>query len=123
MRRVVSFTNTYFMFEKESKHSGGAVQSFLVGAVIGGAVGAAFALLYAPKRGKDLREDISSTVGDLSSRFTSLLKKAKETGEDLLHDGAEKMSESMHEAYEKAEQLIDEADRIINDARSRIKAD
>ena len=111
------------MFEKESKHSGGAVQSFLVGAVIGGAVGAAFALLYAPKRGKDLREDISSTVGDLSSRFTSLLKKAKETGEDLLHDGAEKMSESMHEAYEKAEQLIDEADRIINDARSRIKAD
>jgi hypothetical protein len=33
------------------------------------------------------------------------------------------MSESMHEAYEKAEQLIDEADRIINDARSRIKAD
>ena len=111
------------MAETEKRQPGGSVQSFLVGAMVGGAVGAVFALLYAPKRGKDLREDISSKVGDLSSKFSSLLKKAKETGEDLLHDETEKMSETMHDAYQKAEELIDEADRIINDARSRMKAD
>ncbi|HYM19376.1 MAG TPA: YtxH domain-containing protein [Candidatus Kapabacteria bacterium] len=111
------------MTEKEIRQSSSTVQSFLVGAVIGGAVGAVFALLYAPKRGKDLREDISSKVTGLSSQFSSLLKKAKEAGEDLLHDETEVISESMHDAYQKAEELIDEADRIINDARARMKTE
>lgn len=111
------------MTERESRHSGGSVQSFLVGAIVGGAVGAAFALLYAPKRGKELREDISTTVSDVSGRFASLLKKAKEAGEDLLEGEKEHISETMHEAYRKAEDLIDEADRIINDARTRMNSD
>ncbi|MBS1903657.1 MAG: YtxH domain-containing protein [Bacteroidetes bacterium] len=111
------------MAEKEVRQSGGSVQSFLVGAIVGGAVGAAFALLYAPKRGKELREDISEKMSGLSDRFTTLLKKAKETGEELLHEETEVVSETMHEAYRKAEELIDEADRIINDARSRMKTD
>lgn len=108
------------MTDRQVRESGGSVQSFLVGAMIGGAVGAAFALLYAPKRGKELREDISATVSDVSDRFTALIKRAKEVGEDLIHDEAEIVNETMHEAYRKAEDLIDEADRIINDARSRM---
>jgi len=104
-----------------SDRSGGQIQSFLIGAAIGGAVGAAFALLYAPKRGSELREDITSKVDDISTRFSSLIKRTKETGEEMLQSGADTAGEIMHEAYEKAEQLIDEADRIINDARSRMR--
>ena len=104
-----------------SQNSGASVQSFLIGAAIGGTVGAALALLYAPKKGKELREDITSTVDDVSARFSSLLKRTKETGEEMLQSGVDSASEVMHEAYEKAERLIDEADRIINDARSRMR--
>lgn len=104
-----------------SDRSGGQIQSFLVGAAIGGAVGAALALLYAPKSGSELREDIGEKVDDISSRFSNLLRKTKEAGEEILHHTSEEAGEVMHEAYEKAERLIDEADRIINDARSRMR--
>jgi gas vesicle protein len=101
-------------------NAGNAVQSFMTGALIGGAIGAAVALLYAPKKGKKLRDDISETIGDLSSRLSGLLKNAKESGEDLIHDGIEAGDELVHEAYKRAESLINEADRIIHDARSRV---
>jgi len=105
----------------DSKYnSGGSVQSFMVGALVGGAVGAAFALLYAPKKGRELREDITSTVGDISSRLSALLKSAKEAGEDLVSEAADTGNELVQEAYKRAESLIDEADRIISDARSRV---
>ena len=37
---------------------------FFVGLLAGGAIGAAFALLYAPKTGKELRQDIKSRTDD-----------------------------------------------------------
>lgn len=104
----------------DSYNSSGSVQSFMMGALIGGAVGAAIALLYAPKQGAKLREDISGTIDDLSSRLSKLLKHAKESGEDLIHDGVDAGNDLVHEAYEKAESLINEADRIIHEARARV---
>ena len=101
-------------------NSGNAVQSFLTGALIGGAIGAAVALLYAPKKGRKLRGDISDTFDDLSSRLSGLLRHAKESGEDLINDGIEAGDELVHEAYKKAENLINEADRIIHEARERV---
>jgi len=86
----------------------------------GGAVGAAVALLYAPKKGDELRDDISETVGDISSKFASLLQKAKQAGEDLISDSMDKGDKAVQEAYRKAEDLIAEADRIISEARARI---
>jgi gas vesicle protein len=103
-----------------SDRSGGSVQSFMTGALVGGAIGAAFALLYAPKKGSDLREDISDTASDISDRFSSLLSKAKEAGEDLINSGKDNADEVVQAAYRKAEDLIEEADRIISEARSRV---
>ena len=97
-----------------------SIQSFMIGALVGGAVGATVALLYAPKKGARLREDISDTFEDLSSRLSKLVKHAKDSGEELIHDGIEKGDEFVHEAYRKAEDLINEADRIIHEARARV---
>ncbi len=101
-------------------NTGNSVQSFLTGALIGGAVGAAVALLYAPKKGRKLRENISDTFEDLTSRLSGLIRHAKESGEDLIHDGMEAGDELVHDAYKKAEGLINEADRIIQEAKSRV---
>ena len=101
-------------------NAGSSIQTFLTGALIGGAIGASVALLYAPKKGKKLRGDISDTIDDLTSRLSGLLRHAKESGEDLIHDGMEAGDELVHEAYKKAEGLINEADRIIHEAKSRV---
>lgn len=101
-------------------NTGNSVQSFLTGALIGGAIGAAVALLYAPKKGRKLRENISDTFEDLTSRLSGLIRHAKESGEDLIHDGMEAGDELVHDAYKKAEGLINEADRIIHEAKSRV---
>src|SRR2546423_13075947 len=103
-----------------SDRSNNPVQSFMVGAMVGGAVGAAFALLYAPKKGQELRDDISSTVGDISSRLNTVLKSVKEAGEELIGEAEDSGDEMVQEAYKKAESLIDEADRIISEARARV---
>src|SRR2546421_6450008 len=98
----------------------GSVQSFMTGALVGGAIGAAFALLYAPKKGSELREDIAETAGDLSTKMSSLLQKAKDAGEELLGEASDREDEAVQAAYRKAEDLIEEADRIISEARSRV---
>jgi gas vesicle protein len=105
---------------KSGNNGGGSAQSFLVGAAIGGAVGAALALLYAPKKGSDLREDIVSKVGDVSSRFRSAIKNVKDSAEEIMNEGKERGDRVVQEAVQRAEDLIDEADRLINEARSRI---
>jgi gas vesicle protein len=92
----------------------------MTGAMVGGAVGAAFALLYAPKKGSELRENIADTAQDISSRLNSLLEKAKEAGENLINSGKDTADEAVQEAYRKAEDLIEEADRIISEARARV---
>ena len=97
----------------------GSIQSFLLGALVGGTIGAALAMLYAPKKGSDLREDIASTVGDLRNEVLSALKKAKVSTIDLINEGKERGDQLVQDAFGKAGHLIDEADRIISDAKSQ----
>ena len=109
------------MYDNKSNASS-TVQTFMVGALIGGAIGATVALLYAPKKGARLREDISDTFEDLSARLKKVMKKAKDSGEVLVLDGIVKGDHLVHEAYQKAEDLINEADRIIHEARERVSS-
>jgi len=47
-------------------------KGFIIGAVVGGVIGSLSALLFAPKAGKELRQDISSgahKVGDATGRI------------------------------------------------------
>src|SRR5690349_9598025 len=107
------------MADQKQHTSGGSVQPFITGLAVGAVVGAALALLYAPKKGKDLREDIADTVGDVTQRFRKAVKSVKEAASEMVHDGKEHGSELFQQAMAKAESLIEEADRIIADAKSR----
>jgi len=51
-----------------------ATGSFLAGVLVGGAVGALLALLFAPKSGRDLRRDIAETGEDLLDKAGTLIK-------------------------------------------------
>ena len=70
-------------------------KDFVLGALVGGIIGAAAALLLAPKSGRELRQDIgegyqiavdktSEFAGELSQKGQVLVDQAKERGTELV---------------------------------------
>ncbi len=57
-------------------------KDFLLGAVVGAAVGAISALLLAPKPGKDLRGDIATQYSTVSGKTQELAGVVKEKGQE-----------------------------------------
>lgn len=57
---------------KEDKSSG--VLGFLAGAVIGGAIGAGVALLFAPRTGEETRKMLKDKADDLGNEFGEFKK-------------------------------------------------
>ncbi|MDF2789128.1 MAG: YtxH protein [Neobacillus sp.] len=55
--------------------------SFLLGALIGGLVGAAAAIFLAPKSGRDLRSTLNNQAGTLKEKTVQLINKTKTTVE------------------------------------------
>lgn len=58
-------------------------RDFIIGALIGGFVGASAALLYAPKSGKDLRFDINQGTSQLRDRAEDWKDIAYEKGSEV----------------------------------------
>ena len=76
---------------------GKAGKSFLWGTLLGAAAGSVTALLFAPKPGKELRQDVAegarvvvektqAVAGKVSEQSTELYSKAKTATENLVHD-------------------------------------
>lgn len=61
-------------------------KDFLLGAITGAVIGAATALLLAPKSGRELREDISEQYSNVSQKTQELAGKAKELAGNVVED-------------------------------------
>jgi gas vesicle protein len=68
---------------------------FLLGAIIGGILGSATGLLFAPKRGEDLRHEIADRYHQLNNMTRSFTNKAKH----IAHIGYENRSEPMSKNF------------------------
>ncbi len=70
-----------------NKDNGSAMWGFLAGAVLGGAVGAGVALLFAPQSGEETRKMLKEKAEDLSKELDEVKKeikpKMKKAREDL----------------------------------------
>ena len=66
---------------EKSNNTGKIVGALLLGAVVGGTVGAALGVLFAPEKGSALRKKISDSgnelTGALKSKFQNLVSEAK----------------------------------------------
>lgn len=69
--------------------AGTVMLSFLAGA----AVGAGLALLYAPKSGRELREQISDLADDAVSKIKEYTKEAQEKVKSTLDEGKDMFAE------------------------------
>jgi gas vesicle protein len=101
------------MSESMSK---GLLVGFLSGAIVGGVV----ALLYAPKSGKELRQDIKTKSGEFADDVEDYLKDAQGKAKEIIAEGKEKSTSLMSEAKQKAEALMHDAEELLSDAKRKI---
>lgn len=94
-------------------------KGLILGFVTGGLVGAAIALLYAPKSGRELRNDIRLKKDELVDDTSEFLQVAKTKASDLINEGRRKSEELISDAKKKAGTLIDDANTILNDAKTK----
>jgi gas vesicle protein len=71
--------------------------SFLTGLLTGAAIGGIIALLYAPKSGKETRDQIKSKFDDLEKELTNLKSQAGKKAGKVREDMAEKLAELQRE--------------------------
>ena len=84
-----------------NKHSEGS-NGFVKGLVIGGIIGAAAAMLFAPMSGKRLRKKIGRKKDDILDDVNEYVETGKEKAEELFREGKEKV-----------ESLIEDAKKIV----------
>lgn len=91
----------------------------LIGFITGGALGAALALLYAPKTGKELRAEIRTKSDDYLDEADKYITEAKDKAIDLINDGKKKSEKLIKDAKAKSDELIKDAEKVLEEARSK----
>ena len=77
--------------------------------LIGGAVGAGFALLYAPQSGRDTRKDIAKTARRIKKETVHLVEDAVDSINDFASDVKDKVSD----VIDRGKELSDDAKREV----------
>ena len=77
-------------------------KSFILGALIGGAIGAVTALLFAPKSGRELRRDIVDTSTDIYDKASDYISNA-------VNEGKYRAQGIIDSAKRKADSIITDA--------------
>jgi gas vesicle protein len=95
-------------------------KGLLIGFLTGSIVGAAVALLYAPKSGKELRQDIKVKADDFKDEAEKFVENAKEKAKATINEGKKKAETLLTDAKAKAEALLNDANRVITDAKSKV---
>ena len=100
----------YDRFENEGSGGGSFVMGLLTGTVLGAGLG----MLFAPKAGSELRNQISEQAGTLASAASDQYQRATEAASNWADRG--------REVYDKTRDVIakgaDEAQRYVKDAAS-----
>src|SRR5262252_4199736 len=100
----------YDRFDNE----GGGGGSFVMGLLTGTVLGAGLGMLFAPKSGSELRNQISTQAGNLANQASEGVRRAQETAGEWADRG--------REMYDKARDAVsrgaDEAQRYIREATS-----
>lgn len=97
----------------------GIGKGLLIGFLTGAAVGSIIALLYAPKSGKELRQDIKEKSQDFIEDADQYIVKAKDKASQLINEGKKKSEKLVADTKEKVDTLLGEAERILSEAKDK----
>lgn len=87
---------------------------FITGILSGAALGAAFALLFAPDTGRNTRDRLSYKLSNYYDELSELIEQLREEKELLVSEAKEKGDKVVLEAKHKAEDLIKEAESLLD---------
>ena len=93
--------------------------SIFLGFLAGGAIGAILALLYAPKTGRELRNDIKSRTDEYLDEADKYIAEARNKAKVLINDGKKKSEKIINDAKEKSEAILKDAEKVFNDAKAK----
>lgn len=97
-------------------------KSFIAGAIIGGLIGAASALLFAPKAGKELREDITEQYHKTSAKTKEIAETVSHKTQEIAKEVSEKTQHIAKDVSAKSQELAEKAKllagQVANDVRN-----
>jgi len=102
----------------ESGHGGSFVMGLLTGTVLGAGLG----MLFAPKAGSELRNQISERAGQLANTASEGYRKATETAGDWVEKGKEVGRDVYDRGREAVSRGTEEAQRYVRDASSNLSS-
>ncbi len=100
------------MSDKSSK-------GFIYGMIAGGIIGAAIALLYAPKTGKEVRESLKKNAEKVLGEADEYIELAKHTVTDVINEAKKKSEDLVSNAKKQAQSLIAESEELLNKAKDQ----
>ncbi|MBD7984337.1 YtxH domain-containing protein [Sporosarcina sp. Sa2YVA2] len=109
--------NTDDFYEDDSSNAG----SFLLGALVGGVIGAAAALFLAPKTGREMREDFTEQATQIKNKSIELSSVAKDKTMEFSSVAKDKASEFSSVAKDKATEFSSAAKEKTEDLSKSIQ--
>lgn len=97
-------------------------KGLLVGFLAGGVIGALVGLLYAPKSGRELREDIRNRSDVYLDEASKYVAEARDKAKELINEGKQKSDKLISDAKIKSDELLKDAEKIFNDAKAKATA-
>lgn len=100
-------------------NEGNTVKGFLFGLLAGGAIGAALALLYAPKSGTEFRGDLRKRKDELVEDAEEYITSARDKAVSLINDGKKRADAMINDARKRAEDLLHDAEKVLTGAKEK----
>lgn len=94
---------------------------FFKGFLFGGIVGAVVSLLYAPKSGKEVREDIRKRSLDLRDDAEAKLELAQKRAEEVMADTRKQLEELRKDAESAVQELKSRATGFYEEGKSTVE--
>jgi len=111
--------NEYSAYDMESvsmKVAAGA----LAGLVVGGLIGAAVMMIYAPQSGAKTRKMLRKKAAALRNQASETAEEARERAEDALDSAAERALEASEELRERMEQLQKRGQKSLDQQKEKV---
>ena len=91
---------------------------FLAGLGIGAVIG----VLYAPKAGKETREDLLNSAREAKEKAAEYVEQGRQKAADLVEEGRRQARESIDKGRTQWTQYVEKGKNLINEQQAKVEA-